>query len=348
MSRFLNPAKARAGDRVAILSPSFAAPAVAPDVHEQAMRRFAESTGLVPVEYPTTRQLDAAPEERARDFNSALADSSIRAIVSTIGGDDQIRLIRHLDASLLRADPKPFLGYSDNTNILNWMWVHGVTGFYGGSTQVHFGPGPEADPVHLNSLSAALRDGGTHKLADPGESEDHGHDWQDPRALIEFGEREATEPWQWAGPRRVVTGASWGGCLEVIDWIALANRMPDNEELRGSILLLETSEELPAVETVRHWVRALGERGTLGTVAGVLLARPPVTELGRPLPPAHERRELRTAQYEAVIEEVAAYNPEAVVCAGPTFGHTRPQVIVPYGGEITLDGMHRQVLANYD
>lgn len=47
--------KLRKGDRVAILSPSFAAPGLAPAVHEQAMTRFADATGLVPVEYHTTR-----------------------------------------------------------------------------------------------------------------------------------------------------------------------------------------------------------------------------------------------------------------------------------------------------
>ena len=52
--------KAEPGDRVAILSPAFAAPAVSEAVHEQAMRRLTEATGLVPVEYPTTRQLGAS------------------------------------------------------------------------------------------------------------------------------------------------------------------------------------------------------------------------------------------------------------------------------------------------
>ena len=42
----------------------------------------------------------------------------------------------------VRRDPKPFLGYSDNTNLLHWLWSSGVAGFYGGSTQVHLGPGP--------------------------------------------------------------------------------------------------------------------------------------------------------------------------------------------------------------
>ena len=43
----LLPPKARPGDRVAILSPSLAAPGFAPAVHEQAMTRLAALTGLV-------------------------------------------------------------------------------------------------------------------------------------------------------------------------------------------------------------------------------------------------------------------------------------------------------------
>lgn len=347
MHQLIQPPKARPGDRVAILSPSFAAPAFAPEVHEQAMRRFKELTGLIPVEYPTTRKRGASPAERARDFNSALANPDIRAIVSTIGGDDQIRLIRYLDATLLSADPKPFLGYSDNTNILNWFWTHGVAAFYGGSTQVHFGPGPHVDQEHLATIRAALLDGGSREVTNPKESEDHGLDWKDPRALTEFGEREPTEPWRWAGPKKRVAGPTWGGCIEVLDWISLAGRLPENEHLQGGVLLLETSEELPPVETVRRWVRALGERGMFESVAGVVLARPPVTEMGEPVLPANERASRRSDQYDAVIEEIAACNPEAVVCAGVPFGHTRPQVIVPYGGSVILDGSAQKIYADY-
>ena len=60
MRSLVHPPKARPGDKVAVLSPSFAAPAVAPEVHEQALRRLRDVTGLVPVEYPTTRRLGAS------------------------------------------------------------------------------------------------------------------------------------------------------------------------------------------------------------------------------------------------------------------------------------------------
>ena len=344
---FANVPKATVGDRVAILSPAFAAPAVSEAVHEQAMRRLTEVTGLVPVEYPTTRQLGASAEARAADIEAAFADPSIRAVLATIGGDDQITVIPHIDTDILASNPKPFLGYSDNTNLHNLLWNLGVPSYYGGSTQVHLGPGPHVDDVHLSSLRAALLDGDMLDLTDPGESEDFGISWTDRRALNEFGTREPTEPWVWAGANKVAEGPTWGGCIEVIDQIALANRMPNVADLDGVILLLETSEELPSADTVKRWVRALGERGVLEAVAGVLVARPPVSELNSAVPIANERARLRAAQRDTIIEQVARYNSEAVICVGVPFGHTRPQWIVPYGNTIRLDGIARTVSADY-
>src|SRR5579863_5468395 len=169
----VHPSKARRGDHVAVLSPSFAAPGAFPAVHEQAMRRLTEVTGLIPVEYPTTRGLGASPQARARDINEALADPGIRAILAVIGGDDQITVIPHLNAELARSDPKPFLGTSDNTNLHHWLWANGVASFYGGSSQVHLGPGPGVDDIHARSLCAALLTGETLEITDPGESEDN-------------------------------------------------------------------------------------------------------------------------------------------------------------------------------
>ena len=340
------PPKAVPGDRIAVLSPSFAAPGFAPEVHEQAMRRLREATGLIPVEFPTTRALDSSPAARAADINAAFADPDIRAIVATIGGDDQITVTPLLDTGVIRANPKIFLGYSDNTNLHNLLWMLGVAGFYGGSTQVHLGPGPGIDDVHIASLRAALVDGGELALVDPGVSEDFGVDWRSPRALLEFGERERTEPWTWAGPRQDVSGRTWGGCIEVVDQLAVADRLPPLDALAGTILILESSEEVPPARWVRRWVRGLGERGVLQAVAGVMIARPPASTHGDVPSPA-ERAAYRAAQSDTVISEVARYNPDAVVCVGVPFGHTRPQWIVPYGGRIRLDGIRRTVTADY-
>lgn len=343
----LRPAKARPGDRIAVLSPSLAAPGFAPAIHEQAMKRLADLTGLVPVEYPTTRQLGASPAERARDLNDAFADPSIRAVLATVGGEDQITVIRHLDAEAARRDPKPFLGYSDNTNLHQWLWGNGIASFYGGSSQVHLGPGPGVDPIHLASLRAALLTGETLAITEPGESEDYGVDWLDPRALTETGEREPTEPWTWAGPERAVTGPTWGGCLEVLQAVLAAGRFPaDPQALDGAVVLLETSELLPSASEVRMMVRALGERGLLEAAGAVLVARPPASSLDD-RPDAATRARRRDEQRDAVIETIRFYSSEAVVCVGVPFGHTRPQWILPHGGTMTVDGAARRVIADY-
>jgi len=343
----IHPAKARPGDHIAVLSPSFAAAGAFPAVHEQAMRRLVDITGLIPVEFPTTRQVGAPPSARARDINAALADPQIRSILSVVGGEDQITVIPHLDAELLRDDPKPFLGTSDNTNLHNWLWVNGVASFYGGSTQVHLGAGPGVDDIHARSLRAALLTGETIELTDPGESEDTGLPWDDPRALTTFGDREETEPWSWHGPARSVTGRTWGGCLEVLEWILTAGRFPlEAGVLDGGVLLIETSEELLPARNVGWIVRGLGERGILTAVDAVLVARPPVSDFTRHPAPA-ERARLRAEQRDVVVDLVHRYNPKAVLCVGIPFGHTRPQWILPHGGTITVDGAANRISADY-
>ncbi len=307
------------------------------------MKRLVEVTGLVPVEYPTTRRLGASARDRAADFNAAFADPEIRAVLATIGGEDQITVVPHLDPEVVRAAPKPFLGYSDNTNVLNWLWNHGVAGFHGGSTQVHLGAGPAVDEVHAKSLRAALLTGGHMEITEPGESEDFGRDWKDPAALTQFGEREPTEPWTWAGPARSVTGRTWGGCAEVLLWVLTAGRFPtDPSVLQGGVLLLETSETLiPA-----RILRAFGERGLLAAVDAVLMARPPTSNFEmRPSP--QERAARRAEQRDTTIETVHGYNPEAVVVVGVPFGHTRPQWILPYGGLVTVDSAAQRLWADY-
>jgi muramoyltetrapeptide carboxypeptidase LdcA involved in peptidoglycan recycling len=343
----LHPRKASPGDKVAVLSPAFAAPAVGAAVHEQALRRLTEVTGLIPVEYPTTRRLDASAVDRAADVNAAFADPQIRAVLATIGGNDQITVIPHLDAEAVRADPKPFLGYSDNTNILSWLWTNGVAGFYGGSTQVQLGPGPGLDPCHQAALRAALLTGERLQITDPGESEDLGKEWQDPAALTEYGQREATEPWAWAGPPRTVAGPTWGGCIEVLQSILTAGRFPaDPGVLEGGVLLLEASERLTPAREFGWILRSLGERGLLEAVDAVLVARPPASTFEHQ-PDAAGRAFHRAAQRDIAVEMVNRYNPDAVVCVGVPFGHTRPQWILPFGGQLTVDGRDQEIWADF-
>ncbi len=341
----VSPRRCRPGDKVAVLSPSWAAPALFPEIHEQALRRIRDDLGLEPVEYPTTRRL-ASPEERAADVMAAFADPDIRAVLATIGGDDQITLLKHLDPEIVRTDPKPFLGYSDNTNLLNWLSFHGVEGVYGGSTQVHLGPGTRPDAEHLTSLHAALF-GGDVDLVPVTRTRDMGLPWDDPAALSDPPPDLPAEPWTWTGPERVVTGRTWGGCFEIVRWTLEVGRfVRPVENYAGCVLLLEPTEEMPSPEEVFRGLRNLGERGILGAASALLWGRPFASGPGRTRTDA-EASAFRAEHREQVLRVVETYHPDLVVALDVDFGHTSPQWVLPYGGVVTVDGVRRTITAHF-
>ncbi|GAA4596557.1 muramoyltetrapeptide carboxypeptidase LdcA involved in peptidoglycan recycling [Actinoplanes octamycinicus] len=341
------PPKLRPGDRVAVLSPSFAAPGLFPERHEQALRRVREELGLEPVEFPTTRRLGATPADRAADLTAAYADRSIRAVFASIGGDDQITVLPHLDPAVFRADPKPFFGFSDNTNLLNWLWFHGLAGYHGGSTMMHLARGGGVQPVHLASLRAALFDGGDLVIEPVAEFTEEETDWAQPISLTEPA-RPVPHPGRvWHQPDRVVTGRSWGGNLEILHWNLAADRwLRPVGDYAGGVLLLETSEEMPPAEEVFRMLRNFGERGLLRQFPAVLVGTAKATVFTSPRPAA-ERPKYRDEQREAILRAIDAYHPEAMVVFGVDFGHTDPQWVLPYGGAITVDGPARTIVAHF-
>src|SRR5260221_1567780 len=120
------PPKVRPGDKVAVLSPSSGLPEMYPAVYEQGLQRLREIFHLEPVEYPTTRKMHSSPQDRARDIHTAFADPEIKAVISSIGGDDQLKMLKYLEPEVLKKHPKAIFRYHDNTKRLKIPWDPGV------------------------------------------------------------------------------------------------------------------------------------------------------------------------------------------------------------------------------
>jgi muramoyltetrapeptide carboxypeptidase LdcA involved in peptidoglycan recycling len=343
---FLAPPKLSPGDRVAVVSPAYAAPADFPAVHEQSLHRLREIFGLEPVEYPTTRR-HAPPAARAEDLLAAYADPDIRAVFATIGGDDQITVLRHLDPAPFRADPKPFFGYSDNTNLLNWLWTHGVAGYHGLSTMVHLGRGGGVQPATVDSLRAALFTGGDLQIGVAALFSDEEVPWTEPDTLTRSATPYTAPGRVWHQGDRVVSAPTWGGNLEILHWTLAANRwVRPVEDYAGCVLLLETSEEMPPGLEVFRMLRDFGERGLLEQFPAIVVATAKGTVFSDPRP-VPERIRYREEQQAAVLRAVETYNPAAMVVFGVDFGHTDPQWVLPYGGRLTVDGPAQRILAHF-
>jgi muramoyltetrapeptide carboxypeptidase LdcA involved in peptidoglycan recycling len=343
----VRPPLVRPGDKVAVLSPSWAGPGVFPHVHDLGMERLRANLQLEPVEYPTTRKVGATPRERAADIHAAFADQEIKAIMASIGGDDQIKVLRHLDPAVLQANPKAFFGYSDNTNLLIYLWNLGIISFHGGSTMVHLARPGRLHPTTLDSMRKALFEPGEVELSPAVEMTDENPSWEDPTAMdVELPMRPGPG-WSWAGEPRSVTGPTWGGCLEILDFQLRAGRyLLDPPAYAGCVLLLETSEEMPAADYVYRVLVGMGERGMLEQFAAVAVATPKAwdREVGQSVA---ERTRFAQDQRSAILRALDEYNPGVPTVFGLDFGHTDPQTVIPFGGSMTIDGIASRVTVTY-
>lgn len=311
------------------------------------MQVLRERLGLEPVEYPTTRELGASAKDRARDLMAAFSDPGIGAVMASIGGSDQLTVLNHLDPEVVQAHPKRFFGYSDNTNLLNYLWNLGIVSYHGGSTLAHLARPGGVHPVSLESLRRALFTDDTVRILPVDTFTDLNADWADPSTLENELATTSDDGWLWHNSEAIVSGHTWGGNLEILHWNLAANRwIRPVEEYAGCVLLLETSEEMPPAKDVYVMLRNFGERGLLEQFPAVVIAKPkawsPETPLEEP-----QRAQFRRDQRDAVLRALSEYNPGAVAVFGPDFGHTDPQLVLPYGGLMLVDGLSQRLVVTY-
>lgn len=326
------------GDQVAVLAPAGGLGAAYPDVYELGLQRLRDFD-LAPVEFPTATKdagyLADHPEERAADIERAFRDPDVGAAVAVIGGNDQIRILDHLDTDVLAEHPTRFLGLSDNTVLHAALAEAGVASFYGGNLLTDFASPDGPHDYTREHLERAFFGEPTEPMEPAPEFTDDNPDWgREDYADLER-EWEPNPGWDWRGGEAAVSGRTWGGCLEVVDLLLAADRLlPAGED--PLVLCLETSEELPDPPHIRRMLLGLGERGLLDRAAAVLVGRP-MARSHRVERPADERRAYRERQYEVVAEVVADYDPEVPVVCGLDFGHTSPTSVPPLGVRATVD-----------
>jgi muramoyltetrapeptide carboxypeptidase len=151
----VRPPALHRGSTLAILSP---ASTPKPDLVYRGIERLNQ------LDYRTVlspHALDRGPlyyagtlHHRLADLHTAFADPNINAILCTRGGWGSAELLPFLDADLIRANPKPFIGYSDHTSLHIWLQNQAnLVTFYGPMAAADFG---REDGIHLESWLSSL------------------------------------------------------------------------------------------------------------------------------------------------------------------------------------------------
>ena len=308
------------------------------DIGVRRLREYGLDVRFMPHALMGVDHVKAHPEERAEDLLEAFRDPEIDMILCAIGGDDTYRLLPHLfdhnELAHAVAD-KVFLGFSDTT--INHLMLHkvGLSTFYGQA----FLPdvcelGPEMLPYtrkHFEELIST----GTIREVTPSDT------W--------YEERKSFTPDQVGKPLTalpdhgfellqgppVFSGRVLGGCIDSLydlfngeryaDMPAMCEEyqlFPDEEEWRGRILLLESSEEKPPPHKYRQALEHLKGRGVFDAVSGVLV--------GKPMDGTH------AGEYHRALAQVID-RPGLPVVVNLNVGHAAPRCIIPFGVEAVVD-----------
>ena len=151
--KVLKPPRLHPGATLAVVSPASTPKPELVRAGVQRLERLGYRVRLLP------HALDRGPlyfagslAHRLADLHAAFADPEIQGIVCTRGGWGSAELLPHLDAGLIRANPKPFVGYSDHTSLHTWLWNEaGLVTFYGPMVAADFSREDGAEPVTWNA-----------------------------------------------------------------------------------------------------------------------------------------------------------------------------------------------------
>jgi muramoyltetrapeptide carboxypeptidase LdcA involved in peptidoglycan recycling len=337
-TNMIKPRTLRPGDRIAAVSLSRGWSSVYRRAYEDGKRQFQEAFGVEVVEsrhaLADINWLAAHPEARAADLMEMLKDPTIQGIVSTIGGDDSIRMLPFLDYSVIRQNPKVFIGYSDSTVTHFAFLKAGVTSFYGPSLMAGFDENGGLPPYMVESVRQMLFLHAPSALISPNTNgwttESWG--WDDENRNEKKRRLQPSSGWKWLQGTGQHRGRLIGGCLDVVDWLRGTPVWPEAAVWRNSILFLETSEDQPSPASVTYMLRSLAATGALNEIRGVLYGRPYGNE----------------SSFDAYDDALLRVFAEQKLTSIPLitrmdFGHTDPKFTLPIGIAAEIDCDLRQI-----
>lgn len=248
--------------------------------------------------------------QRLADFHGMFLDREVAGLWVLRGGSGGAHLLPHLDYDLIRAHPKPVVGYSDATSIhLGLLAGAGLVSFHG----------PVASSTFSDYSSANLR----AVLMEP----------QAQRTFTEAPQNVETAREQaHFRPRTFREGTAEGrlvgGNLAVVSALVGTRHAP---RTRGRLLFLEEIREAPY--RIDRMLEQLRQSGVLTGAAGVMLGvfvrcDPPDSEPSLTLPEVLEGQLGRS-------RVPAAY--------GFSFGHIPHQMTLPLGVRARMDAGARSL-----
>jgi len=251
---------------------------------------------------------------RAANFNRMVSDPAVDMMMAASGGIGAAEMLDGVDFGLVKKNPKPIMGLSDTTALLNGVYAksgvityHGPTACYG---IVHYKKPDNIDRKTCREFRAFLA---------------HGCRTLKPARRYKVLRSGSGE------------GVLAGGNLDVFSRLIGTPYMP-----RGNLILFFEEIGMKLNDITRIFCQ-LRDSGTLRRTRGIVLGRfAEITIHGSDPAIAGEKRIGMAALEDAIMEQLKGYS--FPVLSGAMFGHNVPNTIIPIGAKARISGRSVRIL----
>ncbi|MDH4274887.1 MAG: LD-carboxypeptidase, partial [Gammaproteobacteria bacterium] len=274
MEHILKAPCLRRGDTVGVVSPSWGGAALFPHRVEAALRQLQDMglrVKMAPHALGNQGYIAASPQQRAADINAMFADTEVRAVLCTIGGDHSNQVLRYIDFDVVRRNPKVWMGFSDITvlNIALWQET-GLVTFNGPCLLTDFAEYPRMLDYTTEYFSrTVMTNKALGRISPAPEWTEEFLDWGKRLDLTRPRKKIASGAWHWLKPGRA-RGRLMGGCIESLHHLRGTRFWPS---WKDRILFIETSEEKPTPARIDSWLTDFENMGVLAQLRGILVGR---------------------------------------------------------------------------
>ena len=333
----IKPKRLQKGDTLAIVAPSWGGASIFPHIYESGIETL-KKLGFKIKEFPSVKSSNEFnynnPKSRAKDINDAFADRDIKGIITTIGGEDSVRILPYLDKNKIKNNPKFFMGYSDTTTLNTFFNQLGLVSFNGPSIMAGFS--------QWDSMPKEFKEDIEEFIFNPKQNYNYKQyktyyegypGWSEKKNVGKLKKENKASGWNWLQGKTKVRGELFGGCFAVLEMFKGTEFWPKKDFWEGKILFLETSEGKPPADQVKYWLRNYGMLGVFDKISALLIGR--ARDYSK-----DEKKELDKYILKVVKEEFG--NKNLPIVTNMDFGHTDPQIILPLGIKAEIDCINKK------
>ncbi len=314
------PPKLKKGDHVMVIAPSYSHQKFTKKFERLAKNRF-EKLGL---KIAFGKHLDESDsfesssiKDRVEDIHQAFKNKEIKGIITSIGGYNANFLLRYLDWSLIRNNPKFFCGFPDITVLSNAILKKTGLVTYSGPNFRNFAQKKHFDYTLDYFQKIAFSNNPITITPSPSWSDDKWTKDQNKRKLI------SNSGWLTINPGKF-KGKIIGGNLCSLNLLQGTQYFPS---LKNSVLLIEDDAISSAGEYSRN-LQSLLHLPDFPSVNALLLGR------------FQKKTKMSNKLLKTLINDLQELRNIPVI-ANLDFGHTDPKFTFPIGG--TIKGSEKQI-----